>query len=288
MDKPCAITAFLSKIEQQRKPVVIVVGFLLIGLIGIVDALTGYETAFSLFYVIPIALVTWAAGRWVGSSASFVSALAWIVADWASGHPYSHPLIPIWNTLIRLSFFLIITVLLSTLRRALKHEKELARLDNLTGAVNSRFFYELAQQEIDRFQRYRHPFTFAYLDLDNFKMINDRFGHVTGDQALCTVVNFIRQHLRNTDVIARLGGDEFAVLFPETDADVAQTVISKIQQGLIDEMQRNNWPITFSIGVLTCRNTPPPLTTFVQMADELMYAVKHDRKNGAKFAVYEG
>lgn len=278
----------LANLEKRSRPFMILLGFAIIGAIGLSDFLTGYEFAFSLFYVIPITLVTWLMGRRLGIMASLTSAIVWFGADAATGHPYSHPLIPIWNSLIRLSFFVIITLLLSTARNAMEREKELARTDSLTGAVNSRLFYELAQMEIDRSQRYEHPLTVAYLDLDNFKTVNDQSGHPTGDQVLRTVVSYIKAHLRKTDVIARLGGDEFALLLPETSQESARVAISKLQSGLLEEMRKNNWPITFSIGVLMCNVAPHTADELVRKADELMYSAKHDSKNAIRYSTYAG
>ena len=278
----------LANLEKPSRPLVISLGFVIIGAIGLSDFLTGYEFAFSLFYVIPITFVTWLMGRRCGIVASLTSAIVWFGADAATGHPYSHPLIPVWNSLIRLSFFVIITLLLSTARNAMEREKELARTDSLTGAVNSRLFYELAQMEIDRSQRYEHPFTIAYIDLDNFKTVNDQFGHPIGDQVLRTVVCYTKAHLRKTDVIARLGGDEFALLLPETGQESARVAISKLQSGLLKEMRKNNWPITFSIGVLMCSIAPLTAEELVRRVDELMYSAKHDSKNAIRYSTYVG
>jgi diguanylate cyclase (GGDEF)-like protein len=281
---------FLSIIEKQIKPsfVLILVGFVLTGLIGIADFLMGYEMSFSVFYVLPVAIVTWLTSRRLGLVTSLFGAFVWLGADLTSGHTYSHPLIPIWNTFIRLAFFVIITLLLSALKKATEREREFARVDNLTGAANPRFFYDLAQMEIERFQRYKHPFTVAYIDLDNFKTVNDRFGHLTGDQVLRIVAISARKYLRKTDVIARLGGDEFALLLPETNEESARAALSKIQEGLLEEMRLGNWPITFSIGVLTCNVAPLTTEELVSMADELMYSVKHESKNSIRFSTYAG
>jgi diguanylate cyclase (GGDEF)-like protein len=277
-----------ANLEKLGKPFKILLGFALIGVIGILDFLTGYELGFSLFYVIPIFFVTWLIGRRLGIMASLASAFFWLVADVASGNPHSHTLVPMWNTLIRLSFFVIITLLLSALKSAMEREKELARTDSLTGALNSRFFFELAQMEIDRSRRYEHPFTIVYLDLDNFKTVNDQFGHPTGDQVLRAVVEYAKKHLRKTDVIARLGGDEFALLLPETSQESARVAISKLQSGLLEEMRQNNWPITFSIGVLTCNIAHHTTEELLRMADDLMYSAKRGNKNAIKYATYEG
>ena len=263
-------------------------GFTLIGLIGIIDFLTGYEFAFSAFYVLPISLVTWVTGRQIGLLASFISAVVWLTADLATQHPYSNPFIPVWNTLIRFAFFVIITLLLSALRIAMQRESELARTDYLTGAMNLRFFNELAQMEIDRLERYGRPFTLAYFDLDNFKLLNDRFEHATGDQALREVASCVRGHIRKTDIFARIGGDEFVLLLPETNRENACIALPKIQGDLLNHMQKNNWPITFSIGALTCNVAPGSIEELVKSADDLMYEVKHHGKNGIEYSIFIG
>lgn len=180
-------------------------GFALIVAVGVIDFLTGYEIAFSLFYLIPISLVTWFAGKRLGIAASIASAVAWYIADVASGHPVT-PFVHYWNTGIRLSFFVIVMALLLALKTALRRADELSRLDHLTGAVNARYFSDLTQSEIDRSRRYKHHFTVAYFDLDNFKTVNDQFGHGKGDELLRIVANTARSQLRDTDVVARLRG----------------------------------------------------------------------------------
>jgi diguanylate cyclase (GGDEF)-like protein len=279
---------FIVNLVKKNQAFKIILEFALIGAIGFLDFVTGYELAFSLFYVIPISFASWFISQRLGILASIASAFVWLVADVASGHYYSHPFILIWNTLIRLSFFVLIALLLSALKSAMEREKELARTDYLTGAVNSRLFYELVQMEIDRLQRYEHPFTLVYFDLDNFKTVNDQFGHATGDQLLCTVVNYAENHLRKIDVIARLGGDEFALLLPETDQKSARVAITKLQGGLLEVMQQNKWLITISFGVLTCKAAPPKTDDLIKMADELMYSVKRDTKNAIKYSIYTG
>jgi len=277
---------FLPILERQHKAVILLIGFLLVGMIGLADYSTGYEFAFSVFYVLPIFLVTWFTNGRLGLCAALASAIVWFGADLGAGHPYSNPFIPVWNALIRLAFFVIITRLLSALRAATERERELARVDYLTGAMNSRLFYDVTQMEIDRCQRYKRPFTVAYIDLDNFKMVNDRYGHAGGDEVLRGVVRSLRRHARKTDVVARLGGDEFALLLPETDHEFARVALTKLHAGLLEEMRRNEWPVTFSIGVLTCCPAPSTAKELIRIADELMYAVKRETKNGLRYSVY--
>jgi diguanylate cyclase (GGDEF)-like protein len=275
---------FLASFEKLNKLFVIAIGFVLIGIVGIIDFLTGYEIAFSLFYLIPISLVTWLTGRRFGMVMSLFSTIVWFISDVAAGASYSHPLIYAWNTIIILGFFIIVTYLLASLRTSLEHTKELASTDYLTGAVNSRVFYDLLQTEINRSQRYKNPFTIAYIDLDNFKTVNDDFGHNIGDQVLRFVVNQVIKHLRKTDVVARLGGDEFALLLPETNQESAKIVLSKLQCDILAGMQQNNWQVTLSIGVLTCIDAPHAAEEVIKIVDDLMYSVKRGSKNGIKYA----
>lgn len=277
---------FLASLEKRNRTFWTIAGFALIGGVGVLDFLTGYELAFSLFYLIPVSLLAWLVSQRLGIVASVASACVWLAADVAAGSSYSKPFIYVWNTFIRLSFFIITAYLLATLRRALEYEKESARTDYLTGAANSRLFYDLVQMEIGRFQRYERPFTIVNFDLDNFKAVNDRFGHSVGDQVLRSVVSSAKNFLRKTDMIARLGGDEFALLLPETGQESASVVLAKIQGGLREEMRQSNWPITFSIGVLTCNAAPPSLDEVVRMTDDLMYSVKRKGKNAIRYSTY--
>ena len=276
----------LENIEKQNKSFIIAIGYIIIGVLGIIDTLTGKELDFSLFYVIPILIVTWHTGLGLGIVFSLISALVWLLSDVLSGN-VTLLSIYAWNTLIRLGFFLTIAFLLSRLLTVLEHEREIAHKDYLTGALNSLFFYNVLQMEINRSLRYKNLFTIAYIDLDNIKTVNDEFGHATGDEVLCFFVNQIKNSLRKADVVARLGGDEFALLMPETNQKSAQVVLSKLQHNILAGMQKNNWPVTLSIGVLTCIDTPPTANEAIKKVDDLMYSVKKSSKNNIKYATYE-
>ena len=276
----------LENIEKQNKSFIIAIGYIIIGVLGIIDTLTGKELDFSLFYVIPILIVTWHTGLGLGIVFSLISALVWLLSDVLSGN-VTLLSIYAWNTLTRLGFFLTIAFLLSRLLTVLEHEREIAHTDYLTGALNSLFFYNVLQMEINRCLRYKNFFTIAYIDLDNFKTVNDEFGYATGDKVLCFVVNQIKNRLRKVDVVARLGGDAFALLMPETNQQSAQVVLSKLQHNILAGMQKNNWPVTLSIGVLTCIDPPPTANEAIKKVDDLMYSVKKSSKNNIKYATYE-
>lgn len=257
-------------------------------LLGFIDQLTGYEYSFSLFYLAPISAASWLVGRRWGLTISLLSAVTWLIADISSGDVLSSPFINVWNSLIRLGFFVIVTLLMTSLRQSFEREQDLARSDRTTGAANSRHFYELAQIELDRTRRSGHHFTIAYVDLDNFKYVNDHFGHAQGDEVLKLVATTAQSHLRTSDMFARLGGDEFAILLADTGQIGAQAAIPKIRLDLLEKMKDQNWPVTFSIGVVTFTKPPATVDDMLHAADELMYSVKTNNKNNVRYETRDG
>lgn len=273
-------------LDKQSKWHLITLGFAIVVLVGVIDHITGPELFVSIFYLLPIFLVTWFTERWMGVTISIVSAITWLITDFTAGHAYSYPAIPYWNMIVRLGTFLIMTLILSALKKALEHEKELARTDPLTGVANGRYFITLADMEINRARRYKHSFTVVYIDLDNFKTVNDHFGHSTGDALLRSVAHTIRNNIRATDIVGRLGGDEFAILLPETGPEPAEVITRKVQKVNLDVMQKNEWPVTFSIGVVTFVSPPSTVDEMLKISDGVMYAAKKTNKNAIKYEIF--
>ena len=262
-----------------------VVGLVLCICVGLVRYLSGPEWALSLFYLFPICVVTWFVGRWAGMLISVISATSWLIADLMMIKTFSNVVIPFLNETFRLTVFFIITFTLSALNNALKEQKKLALTDPLTGTGNRRAFLKLADIEINRSRRFNAPFSIAYIDLDNFKRINDHFGHSAGDMLLISVANTIKRNIRTIDGIARLGGDEFALLFPETGDEAARSVAQKLQAELLDLMKKNKWPVTASIGVVTFNTPPLNIDEVIREADSCMYSAKQSGKNMIKYQV---
>ena len=274
-------------VKKVSKPGWILVGVLLLGMVAYLDYITGTEFSFSLFYLLPITFISWAISERFGLVFALLASGAWIAVDvWSGNSNRTASLFAyLWNATARLGFFLL-PVFMIRLNRALQREKELARTDFLTGVLNARFFHELAQMEINRSLRYKRPFTIAFIDVDNFKTINDTFGHTTGDAVLRSIAINIKNHLRKTDIVARVGGDEFVMLLSETSAQTAPVVIFNMQRALLNEMNESGWPITFSIGVLTLSAPPISVDEMLGRADKLMYIVKNSGKNNIQYAIH--
>jgi len=273
--------------SRWSKISVITLCLLLVVLVGIVDYLLGEQISAALFYLLPISISSWVVGRRTGFVMSVVSAATWITGDVVARQTTLHPLVHFWNTLMSFGFFWIVSYTLSALKTSLEQEKALARIDPLTGVLNRRHFEELANMEIHRSKRFMRSFTAAYIDIDNFKNVNDRFGHDEGDKLLRHIADAMQRHLRETDIVARLGGDEFIVLLPETDYDHANIVFSKMNEYLIALVNKQRWQVTFSIGVVTFVTPPGSVDEMIKNADVMMYAGKRGGKNMIRFEVFE-
>ena len=280
------IRGLYAALEKGNPIFWMIAGIVSVGFLGILDFLTGNEVTFSLFYLLPVILVTWAAGQKPGLFISFLSALTLLVARLAASQIDAHLLTSILNMLIRVGFYIIITYLVAELQRLRREERLAARTDFVTGAMNARYFNELLQMEIDRIRRYPHPVTVVFIDADNFKLVNDLFGHKIGDEVLRAIATELKSQLRTTDFIARLGGDEFALLLPSTQRSQAEVVVARVHNHLRAEMRRRNLPVTFSMGSVTCLAPPHSAEQLVSMADELMYEVKNSTKDDARFATW--
>jgi diguanylate cyclase (GGDEF)-like protein len=246
---------------------------------GAIDYVTGNEISLSVLYLIPAGIVTWFAGGRQGAIIAFAGAVAYLWSDIAAGAFYSNFDIAYWNAGIRFLSFLVVVWLLSALYNTLANERALARTDALTGALNRRFFLDLLVLEMARSRRYDHPFALAYLDLDDFKAVNDRWGHHIGDQVLRTVVEAIQANLRETDQLGRLGGDEFAVILTEIAPEEAQVVMEDIRRAVAETMRRNEWPVTLSVGLLSCQGPTTDTEDILRLADNLMYVAKRGGKD---------
>ena len=267
------------------KPFFLTLVFALIVFIGWVRFLTGTEYAFSLLYLLPIVAVTWVNGLLWGTLSAVASTLSLLQADLALIDRFSTPYIPFINESFRLVIFMFVVFMIAKYKQILANQKDMAMMDPLTGIANRRAFFNFARTEIDRSRRYSHPFSVMVIDIDDFKSINDQFGHHTGDRLLIAVVETIRHHVRAIDIVSRFGGDEFVVLLVKTGDQSASLIAQKLQNQLLKTMKNHKWQVTFSIGVATYHSTPENVEETIRAADQLMYEVKHNGKNGIRHAV---
>ncbi len=273
----------LNTFFERRSPAFIFVAcLLLVALLGVLDYLNGPDFSLLIFYAVPVFVASWYVGRRAGLVMCATSGLAWFAGAYATSGHFSSPFVAYWNAAVRFGFIVLLTHIVAAFKSSLAQEREMARTDYLTGAFNGRSFNETAAAEIARARRHAHPFSVAYIDVDDFKQVNDRQGHSTGDRLLKTVADALRRNVRDVDTVARIGGDEFAVLMPETDARAAQVVMRRMRRRLLEETRRAGWPITVSVGVVTFALPPDSVDDVLRAADDAMYSAKRGGKNSLR------
>ena len=168
-------------------------------------------------------------------------------------------------------------------KRAETELQRLAITDPLTNAYNRRYFFEVAEREIERSCRHGLCLSVVMVDLDHFKQINDQYGHITGDQVLRTMADCFRDNLRKIDIIGRYGGDEFVLLMPESDGLQVSKVADRLRKKLIArvrKIQKFSQPITISLGLYTLSNKDGiSVEDFIDRADQALYAAKQGGRN---------
>ena len=172
-------------------------------------------------------------------------------------------------------------------REVSRRAQRQTRQDAVTGALSRAGFIEVLEDESKRARRHLHPITVAYVDLDDFKLVNDVLGHETGNSVLQVVGRTMQSTLREVDFVARLGGDEFALLLAETRGEDIRGVLNKLQETLLEAMKARGWRVTFSLGAVTFNDPPAAPEEMIAKADELMYSVKLTGKNRTEHSILD-
>lgn len=253
--------------------------------IGGVDYLTGTELRVYPLYFAPVSLVAWYIGRSGALAVAALCAVSWLGSNLLAGLQYSSPAVWVVNTLVQGSSCVIVGLLIATLRAALMREQGLSRTDPLTSLLNGRAFYEEGDRLLALCRRKGRPITMAYLDLDNFKTVNDERGHQAGDELLRRVAALLQASIRPSDIAARLGGDEFAVLLPEVGAHDAALMLERLRSLLADTLGSNQPPVSGSIGGVTFVTAPDSVEEMVHQADSRMYVAKAAGKNRVQLEI---
>ena len=259
-----------------------------LALVGLLDYVTGPWLSFALLYVTPVLAAAWWLGRGPALLAGLTAGLAWFEAE-AWGHRGEPTRDLMWNSMSRLVMLVAMAAMVVRIREDRRRLKEvnaqlaemlsgaekLARTDPLTNLPNRRAFLERLSDELHRARRNGAPLCLAYLDVDNFKQLNDQRGHLEGDGFLRLVASAVRDTVRETDVAARLGGDEFAVLF----IDARRTAVEQLAQRLLLRVRAlgERYPgldLGASVGMAWYDAPPDDAERILKTADGAMYEAK--------------
>ncbi len=261
---------------DRRSALAVGVGLAISLVVYVADAAAPPAMRLGLFYMVPVVLVTWYAGPGWGGVFTVLGAGLRIVTELAD------PAVALRIALLNQLWFVMVAglaiVAFHTLRRNEALLRDLATYDALTRVLNARAFQERLALEVGRSRRYARPLALLYLDLDDFKAVNDAHGHHTGDAVLRLVADAIRRTVRQPDAVGRMGGDEFAVLMPETDGAVAHAAAERLGASVAAVL--NGTPrVTTSIGLLACAAPAADADTLLRRVDQAMYEAKRGGKN---------
>lgn len=270
-------TELVTELRKLKAPYSWLVCY--IALFGVfwLDNLLGAGISTAIFYLIPIfistVVLTKAHTVWI----CIFSSLLWLVSDLQELELGNATLI--WNTAVRLAVFVLFALLLKKILERSSFFETLASTDGLTNLLNKRGFMEKCSDELARAKRFGRPFSLAFIDLDNFKSVNDKYGHQAGDELLKAVAESLISSARVTDKVGRLGGDEFAILFVETSQEDVKKAFSKCNEALLEKLGLSSCSVTLSAGVLTFEGSDMSLMELIDTADKWMYQVKQAGKN---------
>ena len=243
---------------------------------------SGFKYEFTLFYIVAITALTWYGGRTVGIILAVLTSGLWYYVNFIYFSVEKMTGIVLWKTITLLMLALLTIYIILRLKESLENEKRLSRSDPLTGLPNRRHFEDIASVQYNWCKRKMASVSLAFIDIDNFKTVNDSMGHDEGDRLLVDISNSIKESVREVDLVARMGGDEFILFLPETDEFEAKRLLTRIQGEAKIIADANKWPISFSIGVVTDHLSHKNIESLIKKADSLMSEIKRSGKDGIK------
>ena len=282
---PCSVSSVGDDFPRTRrlsKWTIVLLSLSWVVGVAVIDTFVPNTIPIMVFYLPPVAVICWTINLQSAITLSLICSLLWILDEAIAPSPADDQVM-YWISGVHFAFFVVITTVLSRLRRANDRAQREALTDGLTELPNGRAFTEACEREIANSRRTEVPLTVAIIDFDSFKQVNDTLGHVEGDRLLKTLAQSMRKAIRAGDTLARLGGDEFGLLLPVTTQTEAETVVRRMQELANRTIRENNWPVSLSIGVVSYDYPPTTVIAAIRQADERMYATKRAGKNAIQF-----
>lgn len=262
----------------EYAPTMFLLGLALVAGIGFVDLETGPGFRIFPLYFIPISLGAWVARRTGAAFFAILSSATWAFSNWSWHSSDAHFAA---NVLTQLVAFGSVAALTASMRRNYDLAVETSMVDALTGLANTRGFYDRTQSLVELAARKGEALALVYLDLDDFKQVNDERGHAEGDDVLRELAKAMRACLRKTDIAARLGGDEFALVLVDGTRKATERAVTRLREGFAAATKERGWPVKLSVGALVLDPVAigTRLVELMREADALMYEAKGEGKD---------
>lgn len=264
---------------RARKAAVMSVAILATALIAYVSFSSQREIDISQLYFVTIGAIAWVASRRTALLAAVFT--AGLVLVCALIHGNAGPVAVAVESGLTFASFVTATLVVHTVSHMFDELAHLARFDALTATPNALHFQDLLAAEFARAQRYERPLTLAFVDVDDFKDVNDTHGHRVGDEVLRSIAAAVTDEIRSTDVLGRLGGDEFGIILPETTEESALGLLTRVERRVAALARESGWPVSISVGATTLAAAARPEWTaedLLHRADTLMYRAKSEGK----------
>lgn len=250
----------------------------------------GAQSPFIWIYAIAVAIYGLLWGRrWALGTAAICGVqlvLAALVTDWIQIVPAGPTLLVPPRAALgsHIAMFFLVAVVSAALRERLREMFTIARTDPLTGLGNRQELRQALDREVARAAAMRQPVSVFVIELDHFKAVNDRFGHLQGDDVLRRVAAIMRASCRASDILARFGGDEFVALLPGADQDAANDVAERVRNDIEEQLVLADMRVTASIGVATFPTDAATVHDLLEAADRAVYYAKATGGNRVTFA----
>lgn len=284
MPSPEGQTRNLAGQHVGKRVLLLVLSYIGLSLLICLDGQLLAHGTLSRLYFLPVLLVSW-----YGNRNAFAGILLCATSAIALRHSsvWVHPAASPFVSLLDMGSILLYGATAILVRNRMDEEMIKARIDPLTGIYNRRGFEEEAEVLCSNMARQGRAISLAYIDIDNFKLLNDTLGHQQGDNLLQNVAKTIQHSFRSTDVVARLGGDEFIVMVPGAGTDEVKMKLNQLRASLGELFDRGRWPVSASIGAVTFTRGRS-IQHMISRADAVMYAVKRGSKDGLKYEITRG
>jgi len=270
---------WLSLLESNRRGVAIATSAFLLSLLVIADALLGFQPAFRVLYVLPLWLATRLGGKVSGFAMVLLGALAGVAIDLHNSPLTSTVLIR--SGILHVTVLGLVVIVINKIEEALWTARKQALHDPLTGLLNRRALADFGGEVFDRCQALNEPLTAVMIDCNDFKALNDEYGHQAGDHTLQLLARALETETRKMDIIARVGGDEFVMLLPGSDEAEAKKVMIRVEDAFIRRVCDAGYATSLSVGLASANDFDQHFNQLLGRADSRMYSMKAKTKSQA-------